>query len=108
MASKKRLVCDKTEMVGVAYLTSETKKGMSKRKLLRFSLIYDEIKYIKLEKYEEKKLFKKIPSERILIFERKSPEPYEITRINESEYFDEYIKDIKEFAERNRIKLEGF
>jgi hypothetical protein len=106
MTKKRKLICDKTEILGVAYHKAEV-RGMPKKKLTRFSLIYDQIKSICVEECVERKLFKKIPSERILIYDRKDPDPYEIRKLEDKEFFEEYKKELKEFAERNRVKITG-
>ncbi len=102
MAKKRRLFTDKTEIIAVAHKRSSS-GGMKKDKMVRMSLTYDQIKSIRIEKYEAKKLFRKFEDERILIYDRKSPEPYQILKHEEKEFFDEYKREINKFAQDNRV-----
>lgn len=93
MAGKRRLVCDKTEIICMP----------EKSKLV--NLTYDQITRIQFEKCIEKKLFSKFDSEKIIIVSRKQSEPIEFYKSKESEFFEEYKSQLEQFAKANRVSF---
>lgn len=92
--AKKRILCDKTELV----LTITDRKRISIA-----NLSYEQIVSIRFEPYTEFRFFRRVPSERIVISTSKLELPITYTRYREKEYFDEYKKELRKFAQDNRI-----
>lgn len=97
MAKKKNILCDKTEIV----MSFEFGGRRGQTGCLNFS----QISTINFKMGSVKKLFKQVPSEMIEIITPKFGEPIPFYKINEGEYFEEYKKELREFAKRNRITL---
>lgn len=95
MANHYKLTCDKTEINAVY--------SNPKGDLARISLTYDKIVSISFDKCEERKLFKKLPSEKITLRVRGLGEPIEYYKLREGEYFESYKRDFEKFARDNRI-----
>jgi len=96
MANKKHMYFDKTEIM-LMYTDGNAYKSMN--------LTYDKIREIKIEKCYERKIFKKVPSERIQIITKVSNIPIQYTRLKEKDYFEEYAKELSKFAKNNKIIL---
>ena len=92
--ANKRVLCDKTEVV-------LTVLGKNKAQII--NLTYDQIVSIRFEPCREFRFFRRVPSERIVITTSKGEQPIIYTKVKEKKFFDEYKKDLKEFAENNRI-----
>ena len=90
---KKYISCDKTEIVLVL-------KG---KKATIVHLTYEDIKRIEISPFEEKTLFKKVPSEKIEIFTPKNLEPYVFTKLKYPDHFDEYKSDLKKFSDGHHL-----
>lgn len=97
---RSKILFDRTEIIMVYDVTNNMKK-----KIVKTSLIYNQIQSITLEKCKEKKLFKKFDSERILIRSNKVSEPIVYYKGAEPNYFDEYKAGFRKFAKANRITL---
>lgn len=92
--AKKHLFVDKTEIVAVV---------LGKKKAFTHNLRYDQISSIKFEKCKEFRLFRLVPSEKIVITSPKLPNPVEFMKYKEKQYFEEYKKELGKFAKDNRI-----
>lgn len=90
----REIFCDKTEIV---LLVS------TKNRVISLNVPYDQIIHIKIDKCMERKLLKKVPSEKIEIMIKKRPEPIIYTKYKSAEYFDEYKNDISRFVKENKI-----
>ena len=97
---KPRILFDKTEVIMVYDVTNNMKK-----KTVKTSLVYNQIQSITLEKCEEKKLFKSVDSERILIRSNKITNPIVFYKQAEINFFDDYKAGFRKFAKANRITL---
>ena len=94
MAKKRKITVDKTEIVFI--------DTSGKRAQIR-NLTYEKIMRIQFAKFDERKLLKKLPSEKIEIFGSGRHEPYVFTRLKNEDFFDEYKEKLAEFAKRNRV-----
>ncbi|NMA94560.1 MAG: hypothetical protein GX974_00795 [Clostridiales bacterium] len=92
--ANKRILCDKTELV----LTVVGKKRVS-----IVNLTYEQIVSIRFEPFKEFRFFRKVPSERISITTSKLGSPIVYTKYKEKKYFEEYKKELRKFAEDNRV-----
>ena len=107
MAKGKNTVAfDTTEIVAVVEFRLTDSFGRKMKKQVQvMNIIYDNILKISFVKCTEKKLFKEIPSEKILIKLKSMSVPVEIPKMNNSEFFEEYKEGFRIFAQRNRIEL---
>lgn len=92
--ANKRVLCDKTELV----LTVPGKNKVSIE-----NLTYEQIVSIRFEPCKEFRFFRMVPSERIVITTSKHEKPIIYTKQKEKKHFNEYKRDLKEFAENNRV-----
>ncbi len=92
--AQRHIFCDKTEIVCMV---------MGKKKMQTFNLPFDSITRIQFDAYEERKLFKKVPSEKITILSGKRAEPIIYTKLKEKQFFEDYKKELEKFAQDNRI-----
>ena len=91
--ANRRILCDKTELV----LTIVGKR------VNILNLPYNQITSISIEPCKEFRFFRMVPSERIVIRTSKRPEPIVYTKYKEKKFFDEYKRELTEFAKNNRI-----
>jgi non-homologous end joining protein Ku len=92
--AEKRILFDKTEIV-VMFPT--------KKKFISLSLAYNDIVRIQFDSCEERKLFKKIPSEKITITTGKWGTPIVYTKAKEKKFFEEYKQGLEKFCKDNRV-----
>ena len=86
---------DKTELV-VTFLAGKRYKVLN--------LSYEDIQRIQFDPIEIRKLFKKIPAEKISIFSSKTQDPIVITKTkDDAKVWDEYKKKLPDFAERHHV-----
>ncbi len=97
MAKKETILFDKTELT-LAVL------GQKKAEVVHAT--YDKIKRIQIDSFMEKKLFSKVPSEKISIFITGRENPVVYTKLKEKDFFNGYKENIKKFAKDNRITFE--
>lgn len=95
MADHYKLTCDKTEINAVY--------ADAKGNLARISLTYDKVISISFDRCEERKFFKKVPSEKITLRVRGRTEPIEYYKLKEGAHFESYKHDFEKFARDNRI-----
>ena len=95
MAEHYKLTCDKTEINAVY--------ADAKGKLARISLTYDKVISITFEKCWERKLFKKIESERITLRIKGRMDPIYYYKLREGEFYESYKRDFEKFAKENRL-----
>ena len=95
MAKTDPILIDKTELILASGNGSET-----------INAAYDKIIRIEIRKCEETKLFKKIPSEQIVITVRGREDPvvFYRTKVGE-ELFDGYKTALQKFAKDNRVSF---
>ena len=91
--ANKRILCDKTELVLMV---------LGKKKASVVNLTYEQIINIRVEPVKEFKLFRYVPSERIVIA-RKKGDPIIYRKSQEKKYFEEYKQELKRFAADHRI-----
>ncbi len=92
MAKRPRLTVDKTELV---YIDTSGKRAAVR------NLPYDKIQRIQFRPIEERKFFKKVPSECIEIFASGTEKPYVLKKSEHEPFFEGYKEKIKKFAENN-------
>jgi hypothetical protein len=95
--AEKRVLCDKTELV------LKFNDHTDKNKIKIANLAYDQITSITIEDFEEFSLFRKVPSERILVRTNRLQAPIIYTKKKDKQFFDEYKQDLAKFAKDNRI-----
>lgn len=94
--AESRLNCDKNAIV---FLT----KANEEDKQLTFS--YDQIARIQIDKFAEKKLLRKVPSEKIEIFIKNRNTPLIFTKLKDKDFFEGYKKDLIRFSKDNKVAL---
>ena len=75
----------------------------------RFEIInlpYSDIQRIQFDKVVERKLFKKVPSEKISIFTGKRAGPIVYTMLDNKQFWDEYKTGLAKFATNNHLTFE--
>lgn len=97
MAKKQpNILFDKTELV--LRILGDHPRSMN--------VTYDKIMSIVIEPCEEKKLFKKVPSEEIIIKLRMDPEnPIRFVKSIENDFFDGYKTSLAKFAKDNKLSF---
>jgi hypothetical protein len=95
--AEKRVLCDKTEVV------LKFNDSTDKNKIKIANLAYDQITSITIEDFYEFRLFRKVPSERILVRTNRLQAPIIYTKKKDKQFFDEYKQDLAKFAKDNRI-----
>lgn len=94
--AKRHIFVDKTELV-LIYL-----KG---KKFTSTNLTYEQITNIRFVPCKEYKFFFPVDSEKIEIISSKQSQPIVYTKLKEKKYFEEYKKELAEFAARNRVSF---
>jgi len=103
---KKRLIVfDTTEIVAVVNVKNEDDPMKKKGNPVIMNLTYDQISKISFEPCIEKKMFKSIPSEKIVLKLKKMVQPVEYPKMENKEFYEEYKEGFREFAKQNRIEL---
>jgi len=88
---------DKTEIM-VAFLTGNRYSTRN--------LNYSQIQRIQFDKIKEYSWFRPIDSEKISITNSTTMEPIVYTKKKEKKFFDEYKRELKEFAKANNITMQ--
>ena len=101
MAVKKSIFFDKTEIVANATVVGEMNK--KSQKLLRLSA--DKFSQISFVPCKERKLFKKIDSEKIVLNLRGFARPVEYTKKDNAAFFESYKESFVKFAKDNGVLL---
>jgi hypothetical protein len=91
---KRRIFVDKSELV----LTV-----IGKKKAQVLNVPYDSVKSIRFEPDKAFKLYKFVPSERIVIEVSSRLDPVIYRKANEKKFFDTYKKELEEFVKRHHI-----
>lgn len=92
--ARQQIMFDKTEIVA----------GFPAGKRYQvLNLSYDDIQRIQFDPAEERKLFKKVPSEKITIITGKHAQPIVYGKLKHAQFWDMYKQKLQEFAERNHI-----
>lgn len=99
--AKRKVMFDKTEVVAA----NVAKDEMGKETPKIYHLTYDQFIKISFVPCEEKKLFKTVPSEKIVLQLKKYAYPLEYTLLKNKEYYQEYKEGFRTFAKENRIDL---
>lgn len=97
--AKSKILVDKTEIV-LNVIGISTQKNVT-----TINLIFNEIQSITFEPFQERKLFKSVPSERIIIKTSKNPEPLVYTKLKNKEHFETYKTDLEKFAIKNKVSF---
>ena len=93
--SRKRILCDKTEIVIIV---------QGKKKADVVHLKYDQIRSILLDRYEKRSfIFFRKETERIVLTTTRRNEPYFYLKSGEGRYFEEYKAALRKFAADNQI-----
>lgn len=98
MRTERNVLCDKNEI----NIKQKTRNGYE-----FLNLNKDHIMQICFEKCTVKKLFRKVPTDKIEIAATGREMPIVFYRLEEGEHFDEYVTRLTEFARLNRIKLKN-
>ena len=99
--AKRKIAFDETEVI----LSVVFKNELGKEKAKIIHATYDQFLKISFEKIEERKLFKAVPSEKIVIKLKKYKDALEFTKMKNKEFYDEYKSNFRTFAKNNRIEL---
>lgn len=99
--AKRKVMFDKTEVVAAAVM----KDDMGKETPKILNLTYDQFLKISFVPCEEKKLFKTVPSEKIVLQLKKYAQPVEYPMLKNKEFYQEYKEGFRIFAKENRIDL---
>ena len=92
--ARQQIMFDKTEIVA----------GFPAGKRYQvLNLSYDDIQRIQFDRIQERKLWKKVPSEKITIVTGKYGQPIVYTKLKHQEHWSMYKEKLAEFAERNHI-----
>jgi len=88
------IMFDKTEIVLIV---------MGKKKPQVLNVTYDKIMRIQFDRFMVRKLFKKVPSEKIIIMIRGRDSAVEFTKLKEKKFFGIYKEGLRKFAKDNRL-----
>ena len=99
--AKPKIMFDKTEIIANATVVGEMNK--KSQKLLRLSA--DKFSQISFVKCTERKLFKKIVSEKIILNLRGVARPVEYTKKDNAAFFESYKESFVKFAKDNGVLL---
>ena len=99
--AKRKVMFDTTEVVAATVFKDEM--GKETPKIL--NLTYDQFLKISFVPCEERKLFKTVPSEKIVLQLKKYGQPVEYTMMKNKEFYQEYKEGFRKFAQDNRIDL---
>ena len=98
---KPLIMFDKTEVIAYATIVGEMKK--KSQKLL--NITPDRITRISFVSCKERKLFKIVDSEKIVLTLRGYANPVEYTKKDHSHYYNDYKASFEKFAKDNGIVL---
>ena len=96
---KPRIMFDKTEVIAYATIIGE----MNKKSQKLLNLTPDKFSKISFVPCKEKKLFKSVDSEKIVLNLRGYARPVEYTKKENISYFETYKKNFEKFAKDNGI-----
>ncbi len=99
--AKRKIEFDTTEVVLATVFKNET--GKETPKILNLS--YDQFMKISFVPCEERKLFKSVPSEKIVLKVKKYAQPIEYSMMKNKEFYQSYKEGFRKFAQDNRIDL---
>ena len=99
--AKPKIMFDKTEIVANATVVGEMNK--KKQRLLRLSA--DSFSQISFVPCKERKLFKKVDSEKIVLHLRGYARPVEYTKNSNEAFFESYKQSFLKFAKDNGVML---
>lgn len=91
--AKDRLIVDKTEIIATVLMGNQWRN---------VPITADKIRRIQYDKFNERKIFKEVPSEMIKIETSAGP-PVTFTKLKEKEYFDQYKERLAKFAKDNKL-----
>jgi hypothetical protein len=94
--AKRHIYVDKTELV---LIYPQGKKYIST------NLTYEQIICIRISPFKEFRLFFPVASEKIEIVSGKHEKPIVFTKLKEKGFFEQYKKELAEFAARNRVSF---
>jgi len=103
--AKSKIVFDTTEVVAEVEIILGDVGEPKKKKIEIMHIIYDQFVKISFEKCTERKWFKKVDSEKILLKLKSRREPVEFTKMKNKDFWEEYKEGFRVFAEKNRIEL---
>lgn len=98
---KPRIMFDKTEIVASAIIVGE----MNKKKQKLLNLTPDSFSKISIVPCKERKLFKMVDSEKIVLNLRSYANPVEYTKKDNAEYFESYKQNFEKFAKDNGVSF---
>lgn len=99
--AKRKIEFDTTEVVLATIFKNETGKKIPKI----LNLPYDQFMKISFVPCEERKLFKAVPSEKIVLKLKKYAQPVEFSMMQNKEFYHDYKEGFRKFAKDNRIDL---
>ncbi|MBQ7006716.1 MAG: hypothetical protein IJN59_02685 [Oscillospiraceae bacterium] len=95
------IMFDKTEVVMLATIVGEMKKKSHKV----LNLTYDKFTKIAFVPCKEKKLFKTVDSEKIVLTVKGYARPIEFSKKEHHVHYDNYKKNFEKFAKNNMISF---
>lgn len=98
---KPLIMFDKTEVIAYATIVGE----MNKKSQKLLNLTPDNFTKISFVPYKERKLFKSVDSEKIVLTLRGYAKPVEYTKKEHSHYYNDYKTSFEKFAKDNGIVL---
>lgn len=101
--AKRMISFDTTEIVAMVEIKGD---GESKKAQTRImNMTYDMFSKISFVSCTERKLFRAVPSEKIVIKLKSLRQPIEFTKMKNKEFYQEYKDGFRTFALKNRIDL---
>jgi len=101
--AKRMITFDTTEIVAMVEIPGDGEFKKAQTRIM--SMTYDKFSKISFVPCTERKLFKAVPSEKIVIKLKAMRQPIEFTKLKNKEFYEEYKEGFREFARKNRIDL---
>ena len=92
--ARQQILFDKTEIVAIV---------LTGNRPLVLNLEYRDISRIQFDRCEERRLLRKVPSEKITIMTSKHEQPVTYTKLKHTGFWDMYKEKLASFAERNHV-----
>lgn len=101
--AKRMITFDTTEVVAMVEIPGDGEFKKAQTRIM--SMTYDKFTKISFVPCKERKLFKLVPSEKIVIKLKAMRQPIEFTKMKNKEFYEEYKEGFRIFAKQNRIDL---